>query len=61
MIYYVIFNLWENKSNQDFRSSKVREYYKFKSLYIIQDNMYMIPVNVIIISQVLISQEIDDK
>ena len=36
------------------RNSGVHEYYRFKSLYLIQDNKYRIPVNVIITGQVLI-------
>ena len=36
------------------RSSRVHEYYKFKSVYMIQDNKYRIPVNVTILSQVSI-------
>ena len=43
------------------RSSGVHEYYKFRSLYVIQNNKYSIPVNVIITGQVLICQEASDK
>ena len=34
---------------------------RFKSLYVIQDNKYSIPVNVIVTGQVLIFQEASDK
>ena len=43
------------------RSSGVHEYYRFRSLYVIQNNKYSIPVNVIITGQVLICQEASDK
>ena len=59
---YLIYNLLYNYQFtriagvgrvQEVRSTRAHEYQKYISLYIIQDNRYRIPVNVIIIGQVL--------